>query len=154
MFYNNIKTERKLMNRFIQYTLYTGLLCVFSFFSHGLGLGEEREVRGPIERVQRYTLYLLVGRVWILCLPFRRVEDGRTGRTDTDYKPVQDAYWNKREISEELYRLVATSPASPWKSTLGFLGHFLRIASHILSNIAEKTRERYTASSVNGLWFR
>ena len=42
--------------------------------------------------------------------------------------------WKEREISEESYRLVATSPASSLKFTFGRLGIFLQIASQIISN--------------------
>ena len=46
------------------------------------------------------------------------------------------AYWKKREISEKFYRLVATSPVSPLKSTHGFLRLFLQIASHTRRNFS------------------
>ena len=67
-------------------------------------------------------------------------EDDQTGRTDTAINLCKYAFWKKREILKKLYRLVATSPASPRKSTLGFLGLFLQIASQMFKNESKSNK--------------
>ena len=55
------------------------------------------------------------------------------------YKHVR---WEERELSQESYRPVATSPTSSLKFTFGRSGVFLQIASHIVITVFETCRRQ------------
>ena len=75
-----------------------------------------------------HIIYLLVRSVNTLSFFRKTAEPIELTHTIDLYKYVR---WKEREISEESYRPVATSPASSLKFTFGRLGVFLQIASHI-----------------------